>query len=142
MNEQRLIRITPDIAVDERELDFEFVRAGGPGGQHVNKVSTAVQLRFAAAASPALPAELKQRLRRLAGGRMTAAGVLILEARSQRSQAQNRAAVVERFAALLKQASIRPRRRIATRATAGSRQRRLEAKKLRGVTKRLRRGEE
>ena len=142
MNETRLIRITPDIAVDERELDFEFVRAGGPGGQNVNKVSTAVQLRFDAAASPALPAELKQRLRRLAGGRMTAAGVLILEARAQRSQAQNRSAVVERFAALLKQASIRPRRRIATRATAGSRQRRLEAKKLRGATKRLRRGEE
>ncbi len=132
------IRITPQIEIAEDEIEERFVHASGPGGQNVNKVATAVQLRFHAAASPALPAEVLQRLRRLAGRRMTADGVLVLVAQRYRSQERNRADARARLAALIAQAAIAPRRRLATRPTAGSKQRRLQAKAMRGGVKQLR----
>ena len=104
-----MLRVTPRIAIEERELSFSFVRAGGPGGQHVNKVATAVQLRFDAAASPGLPAPVLARLRRLAGRRMTADGVLVLTARRHRSQERNRAEVTERLVELVRLAARAPR---------------------------------
>jgi ribosome-associated protein len=138
------IRITPQIEIAEEELEERFVLASGPGGQNVNKVATAVQLRFHAAASPSLPAEVLQRLTKLAGRRMTGDGVLILVAQRYRSQERNRADARARLAALIAQAAIAPRRRLATRPTAASKQRRLQAKVKRGGVKQLRKppGEE
>ncbi len=132
------IRITPQIEIAEEEIEERFVHASGPGGQNVNKVATAVQLRFHAAASPSLPAEVLQRLTKLAGRRMTADGVLVLIAQRHRSQERNRADARARLAALIAQAAIAPRRRLATRPTAGSKQRRLQAKTMRGGVKQLR----
>ncbi|MFY9640447.1 MAG: alternative ribosome rescue aminoacyl-tRNA hydrolase ArfB [Rhodomicrobium sp.] len=132
------MRITPQIEIAEEEIEERFVHASGPGGQNVNKVATAVQLRFHAAASPSLPAEVLQRLTKLAGRRMTADGVLVLIAQRHRSQERNRADARARLAALIAQAAIAPRRRLATRPTAGSKQRRLQAKTMRGGVKQLR----
>ena len=132
-----MIRITDAIALDEAELEERFVRASGPGGQNVNKVSKAVELRFDVAAS-SLPIELKQRLLALAGKRMTAEGVLLIDSREHRTQSQNRDAARARLVALLQHAAVRPKRRRATAPKAGARERRLASKKRRGEIKKLR----
>jgi ribosome-associated protein len=133
-----MIRITRTISIDESELTFDFVRASGPGGQHVNKTSTAVQLRFDAAGSPNLPAEVKGRLRRVAGARMTDEGVVVIDARRYRSQSRNRDDAVERLVALLRKAAARPKTRRKTKPTRASKERRLAEKRRRGETKRRR----
>jgi ribosome-associated protein len=135
-----MLRITPDIALDDSELEEQFVRASGPGGQNVNKVSTAVQLRFNVLASPSLPDDVRMRLVILAGNRITADGDLIITAQRYRTQAQNRADVREKLAALIRAATHRPKPRRKTRPSAASRRRRLETKRRRGETKRSRSG--
>ena len=132
------MRVTDTIAIDEREIDERFVRASGPGGQNVNKVSTAVELRFDVHAS-SLPSEVKGRLIALAGSRMTTDGVLLIDSREHRTQARNREAARQRLIDLVAQAAKRPRRRKATKPHAGAREKRLESKKLRGQLKELRR---
>lgn len=132
-----MIRVTDTIVLDDREVEERFVRASGPGGQNVNKVATAVELRFDVNAS-ALPADVKERLARLAGTRMTQEGVLLIDSRAHRTQAQNRAAARERLVALIQKALVRPRARRATRPKAGAREKRLTTKKRRGTIKSLR----
>jgi ribosome-associated protein len=134
-----MIRLNRGIAIDERELDFEFIRSSGPGGQNVNKVSTAVRLRFDARGSSSLPQDARERLIRLAGRRVGDDGFLTIHARSARTQESNRRDAIERFVALLEKAVERPTPRRATRPTAGSRQRRLDSKRRRGETKAARR---
>src|SRR6478672_10302832 len=129
-----MIRINDTISIDERELDERFVRASGPGGQNVNKVSSAVELRFDVGAST-LPSAMKQRLAKLAGSRLTGDGILLIDSREHRTQAKNREAARERLIALLQQAAIAPRRRRPTRPGAGAKERRLESKKRRGEIK-------
>ncbi len=133
-----MIRVTPDIELDEREIDEQFVRSSGPGGQNVNKLSTAVQLRFDVRRSPSLPAEVRHRLERLAGSRLTRDGVLVIIAQRHRTQLRNRADALERLLDLIRQAAIRPVKRRPTRPTKGSRERRIEGKKRRGGIKQLR----
>jgi ribosome-associated protein len=133
-----MIRITDAISIDESELAESFVRASGPGGQNVNKVATAVELRFDAARSPALSDEVRTRLRTIAGSRMTDEGILVIDARRFRTQAQNREDARERLAALLRQAAVPPKKRRKTRPTAASKVRRLTSKKQRSETKRRR----
>ncbi|MHC4715872.1 MAG: alternative ribosome rescue aminoacyl-tRNA hydrolase ArfB [Planctomycetota bacterium] len=133
-----MIEVTEGIAIDESELVFEFVRASGPGGQNVNKVSTAAVLRFDVKASPSLPDDVKRRLGRLAGSRMTAEGVLILRAERRRTQMANRQDAIDRLAGLIRRAARPPKKRVATQPTRASRLRRLESKKRRGQIKRLR----
>jgi ribosome-associated protein len=133
-----MIRITPTLSLDETELEERFIRASGPGGQNVNKVATAVQLRFDVAASPSLSPGVKQRLAGIAGRRMTEDGVLTITAQRFRTQSRNRADALERLLDLLRAAAQPPRARRATRPTRGSKERRLEEKKRRGQDKRAR----
>jgi len=135
-----VIRITGDVAIDEREVEERFVRASGPGGQNVNKVSTAVELRFDIRAS-SLPSAVKDRLLALAASRVTADGVLLIDSREHRTQARNREAARERLVEVIAQAARTPRRRKATRPKRAAREKRLEAKKLRGKVKALRRSD-
>jgi ribosome-associated protein len=132
------IRVTPELAIGADELHQRFVRASGPGGQNVNKVATAVELRFDAAHSPSLPEAVRARLLRLAGRRATRAGVIVIDAQRFRTQEQNRADAIARLVALVRQAAVAPKVRRATKPTRASRERRLESKRRRADTKRLR----
>lgn len=134
-----MIEITPEIALEESEIRMEFIRASGPGGQKVNKVATAVQLRFDVTNSPSLPEGVRQRLIKLAGKRMTAEGVLIIDARRFRSQEENRRDAIDRLTQLIRKASTPSKRRRPTRPSPGSIRRRLEEKRRRGEKKRARR---
>jgi ribosome-associated protein len=131
-----MIEVTPTIALDEREIELDFVRSSGPGGQKVNKTSTAVQLRFDVRNAASLPEEVRGRLLRLARNRITTEGVLVLDARRHRTQEQNREDALERLVALVRRAAEKPKRRRKTVPTAASRRRRLEAKRRRSEIKR------
>jgi ribosome-associated protein len=133
-----MIEITPTITLDENELQFAYIRATGPGGQNVNKVATAVQLRFDIAHSPSLPEEVKARLVSLAGSRVTEDGTLIIEAKRYRTQEQNRVDAIQRLIVLIQKALYVPAARHSTRPTRASQARRVETKKKRGEVKRKR----
>ena len=129
------LAITPALLIPDSEIDERFVRASGPGGQNVNKVATAVQLRYDLGRS-ALPADVRERLRTLAGSRITDEGVLVIDARAHRTQLQNREAARQRLADLIRRALVRPKKRQKTRPNRAARERRLESKKRRAETKR------
>jgi ribosome-associated protein len=133
-----MIRITDDIAIDEREVSESFVRASGPGGQNVNKVATAVQLRFDVRNSPSLPQPVRTRLERLAGARLTKDGVVVIFADRYRTQERNRADALQRLIALIRRAAFTPKPRRPTRPTAASKERRLQGKAERSGVKKLR----
>ena len=132
------VEITPDISLPERDLTWSFVRSSGPGGQNVNKVATAAQLRFDLAGTESLEPAVKQRLRALAGRRVTEDGALIIVARNQRTQEGNRREALERLAELVQRALVAPKQRKATRPTRAARERRLATKVQRRTTKQLR----
>ena len=133
-----MLQVTETIAIADWELSESFMRASGPGGQNVNKVSTAVELRFEAERSPHLTAAVKARLKRLAGRRWTLEGALVIQVEDTRSQAQNREIARQRLVELIKAALVAPKRRIATKPTLGSQRRRIAAKTQRGEVKALR----
>jgi ribosome-associated protein len=133
-----MIRITPAISIDDDELSEAFVRSSGPGGQNVNKVSTAVELRFDVARSPSLPEPVKTRLTKLGGHRMTKDGVLIIQADRFRTQEANRKDARDRLVELIKAATIVPKKRIKTKPTRASKERRVEGKKKRSTVKKMR----
>jgi ribosome-associated protein len=134
-----MLKVNKDIAIDERELEERFVRASGPGGQNVNKVSTAVELRFDVRGSTSLPPAVRVRLARLAGRRLTDEGVLVIRAERFRTQERNRDDARERLVELVRQAAVVPKRRIPTKPTRASKERRLEGKTKRSHVKKLRR---
>ncbi len=127
--------ITPDLAIPDEELEWKFIRASGPGGQNVNKVASAVQLRFLLPRNTSLPVAVRNRLRRLAGQRINDDGTILIAARSERSQEQNRRDALERLAELIGAAMIEPKVRKKTRPTRASKERRIDTKKRRGTTK-------
>ncbi|MFD1343511.1 alternative ribosome rescue aminoacyl-tRNA hydrolase ArfB [Litorisediminicola beolgyonensis] len=133
-----MLRITDRIQIEDWEITEQFIRSSGPGGQNVNKVSTAVELRFEAERSPNLPPPVKSRLKRLAGRRWTKEGAVVIQVDETRSQARNREIARDRLAELVQKATEKPKRRIPTKPTLGSKRRRLEAKKQRGEIKALR----
>ena len=133
-----MIQITSSIFLDEREILFEFIRGSGPGGQNVNKVASAVQLRFDVHGSLSLPDDVRQRLIHLAGRRITEEGILVLEASRYRTQEQNREEALQRLMNLIRAAAVKPRPRRQTRPTLASQQQRLAQKKQRGAVKRQR----
>jgi ribosome-associated protein len=133
-----MIRVTPSISIAERELVEHFIRAPGPGGQNVNKLASAVELRFDVRRSPSLPDDVRARLERLAGSRLTRDGVLVIDAHRHRTQARNRQDARARLIELIRRAAVAPRPRRATKPTAGARARRLESKKRRAAIKGLR----
>ncbi|NVO17847.1 MAG: aminoacyl-tRNA hydrolase [Rhodoplanes sp.] len=135
-----MIRVTDHIAIDEAELSEQFVRASGPGGQNVNKVSSAVQLRFDVRGSPSLPNDVAVRLMKLAGSRLTNDGVLVIMAQRFRTQERNREDARERLFELIREAAVRPTPRVKTRPTRASKERRVDAKKRRSAVKTLRQG--
>lgn len=135
-----MLEVTPRILIDESELSERFIRSPGPGGQNVNKVATAVQLRFDVASSQSLPEDVRQRLIRLAGRRVDSAGMLTLEAHRFRTRERNREDARMRLADLIRRAAHRPKARVATKPTRASKERRLSAKRLNAKTKRLRGG--
>ena len=132
-----MIRITRDIAIDEDDLEISFVRASGPGGQNVNKLSTAAQLRYEVARA-ALAPDIEMRLKRIAGRRLTKDGVIVIEAQQYRTQERNKQDAIDRLVEMIREASVRPIPRKATKPTFGSKQRRLEGKKLRSNVKKMR----
>ena len=134
-----MIHITENISLHESEIQLEFIRASGPGGQNINKVSSAVQLRFDAVRSPALNDAVRTRLKQLSGHRMTADGILIIKARRYRTQDRNREDAVERLIALIRKAAQIPKQRRRTKPSAAAKQKRLTAKRRRGEIKRRRR---
>ena len=136
-----MIVITPSFSIDENELQFAFVRSSGPGGQNVNKVATAVQLRFDVIHS-SLPEEVKERLSHIAGNKITSDGELLIEAKKFRTQEQNREEAVSRLIDLLQRAFTKPKRRKKTKPTTESRERRLKEKKVRGEIKKIRQSKE
>jgi ribosome-associated protein len=133
-----MIEITPTLALDESEIDISFVQASGPGGQNVNKVATAAQLRFDVAGSPSLPEDIRQRLIRLSGKRMTSEGVLVIDARQFRTQERNRQDALERLVELIQKAAEQPQKRIKTKPSLAAKRRRLDQKRRRSQIKRLR----
>lgn len=133
-----MIRITSQLAIGENEIELQFIRASGPGGQNVNKVSTAVQLRFDVAHSPSLPEDVRARLMKLAGNRLTNEGELLIEAKRHRTQERNRQDAIARLVELIRHATERPKPRIATKPTKASKKRRLETKRQRSETKQAR----
>lgn len=133
-----MIQVTPDLSIRETELKLDFIRSSGPGGQNVNKVATAVQLRFDASKSPSLPADVRRRLVRIAGKRVSKEGVLLIDARRFRTQERNRQDAVERLVQWIRKAAEAPKKRIKTKPSLRSKERRLEGKHQRSETKRLR----
>lgn len=133
-----MLRITDKIAIEDWEMTEQFVRASGPGGQNVNKVASAVELRFEAERSPNLPDPVKRRLQRLAGSRWTKDGAVVIQVQDTRHQARNRDIARERLAELIRRAAVKPKPRIPTKPTRASQRRRVEAKRARGEVKSLR----
>ncbi|MBM3565406.1 MAG: aminoacyl-tRNA hydrolase [Alphaproteobacteria bacterium] len=133
-----MIRATETITLNENEIEERFIRASGPGGQNVNKLSSAVQLRFDARHSPSLPPDVRARLEQIAGHMVTKDGVVVITAQRHRTQDMNRRDARQRLVDLIRRAAVRPKKRRATKPTKGSKQRRLEGKKARGAIKRMR----